>query len=635
MYDRYEDPYNQRNQHKKNGRNVGLAAFAALTAVIFLVVIIVLLVSVFSGNDTDSSSASRSDSSASDALGATQTVHNSVIITTATPSPSPTMAAYQNSVLYPASAKMNVPIGTPGTGLSAAERKVVQSVLSGDSDLSPFARSVPVSFGDALDYQSVPGILTFRGNNFRNCASWGTAVASASALEQIWEYSGIGGLTATTGSFSWTGTGWTGQPLVIEWDWDVQQMMNMYPEKKVKKGLTEVIVAAMDGKIYFFDLDDGTMTRDPINVGFTIKGTPCLDPRGYPILYVGQGDNNGADGKIGFRIYSLIDDSLLYYQDGMDSRANRTDWGACDSSPIVNASSDTLIFPSENGLVYTLKLNTSFNRATGALSISPESIAYKYLFDGVSGNATGIESSMAVYSHYGYFCDNTGNLICMDLNTMQMIWAVQLGDNSDVTPVIEEEDGRVYLYTGTQVNWQRTDEPEYTGAAYTYKFDAMTGEEVWQTSQPCHTRNGESADDSVNGGMYGTPVCGRKSISDLVIYSYCMTTGINSGNMLVAYDKTTGEEVWRYAMNMYSWSSPVDCYDADGNAYIIICDSIGQIHLVNGLTGTRINFLQTIRGKGTADETKTGLNMESSPIVYNGMIVIGTRAGSVFGVKIK
>ena len=242
---------------------------------------------------------------------------------------------------------------------------------------------------------------------------------------------------------------------------------------------------------------------------------------------------------------------------------------------------------------------------------------------------------MAVYSHYGYFCDNTGNLICMDLNTMQMIWAVQLGDNSDVTPVIEEEDGRVYLYTGTQVNWQRTDEPEYTGAAYTYKFDAMTGEEVWQTSQPCHTRNGESADDSVNGGMYGTPVCGRKSISDLVIYSYCMTTGINSGNMLVAYDKTTGEEVWRYAMNMYSWSSPVDCYDADGNAYIIICDSIGQIHLVNGLTGTRINFLQTIRGKGTADETKTGLNMESSPIVYNGMIVIGTRAGSVFGVKIK
>jgi outer membrane protein assembly factor BamB len=65
-----------------------------------------------------------------------------------------------------------------------------------------------------------------------------------------------------------------------------------------------------------------------------------------------------------------------------------------------------------------------------------------------------------------------------------------------------------------------------------------------------------------------------------------------------------------------------------------MCDSVGQIHLVNAQTGVRIVYLQTLRNMGTANETKNGLNMESSPIVVNGMIVIGTRAGSIFGVKI-
>ena len=135
--------------------------------------------------------------------------------------------------------------------------------------------------------------------------------------------------------------------------------------------------------------------------------------------------------------------------------------------------------------------------------------------------------------------------------------------------------------------------------------------------------------------MLGTPIIGKKSISNLVIFSYCMTNGTYSGNRLVAYSKDTGEKVWTYEMNQYSWSSPVDCYDADGNAYIVICDSVGQIHLVNGLTGTRITYLQTIRNIGTADESKEGLNMESSPIIFNDMIIIGSRAGSVFGVRIR
>jgi hypothetical protein len=53
--------------------------------------------------------------------------------------------------------------------------------------------------------------------------------------------------------------------------------------------LTEVIYPTMDGNIYFLDLETGNPTRDPINTGIIQKGTSCLDPRGYPLLYVGQG----------------------------------------------------------------------------------------------------------------------------------------------------------------------------------------------------------------------------------------------------------------------------------------------------------------------------------------------------------
>lgn len=633
MYVRYDNQYQRPKRRKQNN---GFVALIALTLVLLLTVFGVLLYSLVPRDD--SADASSASTAVTDANGAV--TNASIIISTPSPAPIESMAPNQNSVLYPAAALVNVPMGQPAKGLSPSERGVTQSVLSGDTEIAPYLRANAIAFGDPLDYQSVPGILTFRGNNFRNCASWGTVAANPTALEQVWEYNSIGTLSSSSWAFSWMGTGWTGQPLAIQWDFDLQQKMNMYPDKKVKQGLTEIIIAAMDGKVYFFDLEDGKPTRDPINIGATIKGTPALDPRGYPILYVGQGDSNGVDGttaegKIGYRIYSLIDSSEMYFQDGMDSRAYRTTWGACDSSPIINAASDTLIYPNENGMIYTVKLNTAFDKAAGTVSINPESVVFRYLIDGISGSEIGIEGSMSIYDHYGYCSDNSGNLLCIDLNTLQIVWVRQLDDDSDVTPVIEEEDGRAYLYMGTEVDWQKKDVLDYQGASYTYKIDAMTGEEIWQTSYSCFTHNGEDKGDDVNGGMLGTPIVGKKSISDLVIFSYCMTKGIYSGNHLVAYNKDTGDKVWDYSMNQYSWSSPVDVYDADGNAYIVICDSVGQIHLVNGLTGVRITYLQLIKNKGLEGENKNAQNIESSPIVINGMIVIGTRGNSIYGVSIK
>jgi outer membrane protein assembly factor BamB len=246
----------------------------------------------------------------------------------------------------------------------------------------------------------------------------------------------------------------------------------------------------------------------------------------------------------------------------------------------------------------------------------------------------GVESSIACYGNYGYFVDNTRNLCCLDLNTLKMVWTVVLGDDSDITPVIDEEDGVPYVYVGTEVDNQGGT-GKYSGAAYIYKINGLTGKVEWQSSEPCYTFNGETSETDQSGGCFGNPIVGKKTISNLVVFSFSMTNDLAAGNKLIAYDKKLGTKVWEYNMNIYSYSSPVDFYDSDGNAYIVICDSIGQVHLINAQTGDRIKYIQTAKNLGTPEKTSSGINIEASPVVYNGTMVVGTTTGSIFGISIE
>ncbi len=561
-----------------------------------------------------------------------------ISVASPTPTPIPPITDYQNPILYPGMASINI-----NKELKIADdcipsaRGIKQTVMVNRAIVEgEYNREKPIFMPDPVFYGSVPGIFTYRGNNFRNCASYGYTNLYRGALTQRWEYNEVGKLLASTMNFEWSGVRWTGQPLVVEWPAAVRQNMKMSDSAKQQLSLVEVIVAALDGKIYFFNLQNGEQTREPIDVGASIKGTPALDPRGYPLLYVGQTDNNG-DEIFGMYIYSLLDGSLLYYYDGSDDGAYRSNWNAFDSSPIVNAETDTLIWPCENGIIYTFDLNTAYSG--GSILVAPVVTGYKYIFEDNIGSHMGVESSIAVYGNYGYFMDNTMNLCCLDLNTFQMVWTKVLGDDSDITPVINEEDGIPYVYIGTEVDNQGGT-GEYTGAAYIYKLNGLTGETVWQSSEPCYTFNGQSSDSDQSGGCFGNPIIGKGSISNLIIFSFSMTNGLASGNKLVAYDKDLGTRVWEYNMNIYSYSSPVDFYDSEGNAYIVICDSIGQVHMIRGEAGIddkdrRITYIQTKRNLGQDDETSSGICIEASPVIYEGMLVVGTTSGSIFGIAIE
>lgn len=575
----------------------------------------------------------KKDKNDSDPTDIATNVSSYISVAPPTATPVPPLKDNQNALLYPGTAAVDIaeepkavaeadPKARNITETITVDKNIITEYKAGDAD--------KIDFRDPLEYGSNPGIATFRGNNFRNSAAFGYTAVKTGNISKEWEYKGIGSLLASTMNFEWRGLKWTGQPLAVKWPKDVKANMDMYSEAKSNDDLVEIICAALDGKIHFMDLATGKATRDPINVGTSIKGTPALDPRGWPIIYVGQCDNNGTTGKFGMYIYSLIDGALIYSYDGSEDGAYRSNWNAFDSSPIISAETDTLIWPCENGIIYKFKLNTGYKTGDKQITMQPSVTGYKYIFNDTTGTHLGVESSIAVYGNLGYFVDNTRDLACIDLNTMKMVWCVRLGDDSDITPVISEEGGVPYVYVGTEVDNQGGVTGKYSGASYIYKVNGLTGAIVWQTSHPCYTYNGETSDSDQSGGCFGNPVVGKFSVSNLVIFSFSMTKDLAAGNKLVAYDKDKGTMVWEYNMNIYSYSSPVDIYDEDGNAYIVIGDNFGQIHLIDARTGERITYLK-ITSEG---ETKKDLSFEASPIVYGDKIVIGSTSGSVFGIKI-
>ena len=91
----------------------------------------------------------------------------------------------------------------------------------------------------------------------------------------------------------------------------------------------------------------------------------------------------------------------------------------------------------------------------------------------------------------------------------------------------------------------------------------------------------------------------------------------------MALDKKTGEEIWVRKLDHYSWSSPVDIKSDDGKTYGLLCGYDGFMRLFDPMTGEDL------------DKVSLGVNIESSPSVYNDIAVVGSYAQKIFGVKIK
>ena len=479
------------------------------------------------------------------------------------------------------------------------------------TNISDYQPESDIQFQVGEDYTDVDGIVTFRGNSFRDNPTHGYANMNDYKLNSLW--------SADTGSLAsgntvWTGSGWTGQPLMMKWPKEVKAHMNMTEKAKADDDLVEVIYACMDGNVYFLDLKTGEKTRDPLYLGYTFKGAGALDPRGYPIMYVGAGYNSD-EGTARVFVVNLIDCSVMYTFGDNDEFSLRGSLSFFDGSALVDKETDTLIYPGENGILYLIRLNTSYDAAAGSLSINPGRIV-KWRYYGTRSSDEsfwlGMEDSAAVYKGYVFMTDNGGNLMCLNINTLQLVWVQDTLDDSNSTPVLEIENGHLYLYVSTsfRLGWRSND----SATIPIWKIDAQTGEIIWHTDYQCYT------DDGVSGGVQST--CGKNSLSDY-IYVTVAKTSDNASGVLVCLKKSDGSKVWEDSSS-YAWSSPVCVYNKDGNGKVLYCNSTGDVRLLDGKTGELNDKLSISDGV-----------IEASPAVYDSYMVVGTRDCKIWGIQFK
>ena len=493
------------------------------------------------------------------------------------------------------------------------ERLISSTAIMVDGEVvEEYESDYEINFDLPERYTELEGIVTFRGDNFRSGAAYGTAAVSSKTLTKAWSKS-TSGLSDSDGIY-WSGSGWTGQPLIVKWPEATRKNISaMYDWAREKEGLVEVIYATLDGHVYFYELTSGEYTREPLNLGFNYKGAGALDPRGYPILYVGSGVDS-VNGRSRVKVVNLIDNSVMFEFGHNETFANRG-WHMFDSSPLVSAETDQLIYPGENGILYIIHLNTKYNEQTGELSVDPDNIV-KWKYNGVRSGSRywlGVESSAAIINNDIFLADNGGNLMCLDLNTLELVWVQDVLDDTNCSPVVDVENGHPYIYISTSFHygWRSYS----TAAIPIFKIDAETGEIVWRTDYTCYTVQ------DLSGGVQGTIAVGKNKLSDMIFVPIARTPGASSGT-LAALKKDTGEVVWEKETSMYSWSSPVDFYDADGNGYLLYCNSGFNMFLIDGKTGEQLDYMNL------------GGNIEASPAMYGNYAVVGTRAMRTYCIQV-
>jgi outer membrane protein assembly factor BamB len=275
------------------------------------------------------------------------------------------------------------------------------------------------------------------------------------------------------------------------------------------------------------------------------------------------------------------------------------------------------VYGADNGMLYSIDLDTKLNKSAAQITMAPTVLAYKY---GVKGKKTfGILSSVAMYDHYVYMADVNGILQCVDLETMTCVWSTNVRDVTHAAIALEEmPNGEVALYTGTIV--------DYRDRAYLRRYNALTGEMVWEYQ----VRVNKSGRDAHN-GVAASPIVGTGDISDLVIFTVNRTS---SGGSVIALDKETGVvpsiedpdklgPVWEELLDASTWSSPLAVYTPEGISYIIQGDSTGKLRIMDGVNGNTLDSVQLENA------------ILGSPAAYNDMIIIGVDGPRFYGIRIR
>jgi len=119
-------------------------------------------------------------------------------------------------------------------------------VIKDGKKLDTYSRDNTVVFKPADKYNEIDGVTTFRGNNYRNSASFGSANVRKKnsrkfgVSKKIYRYMDRCWLERSAGNCKWSN--------------ELRKKMNLFQDKKDKNDLKEVIYATLDGKYIFSTL---------------------------------------------------------------------------------------------------------------------------------------------------------------------------------------------------------------------------------------------------------------------------------------------------------------------------------------------------------------------------------------------
>lgn len=446
------------------------------------------------------------------------------------------------------------------------KKRYILSVLLGVLGAC-FILLLPTKFSLAEDVQGTEdffGMLTYRGNAYRDSPQLKPEVDKAENLSVAW--------TFKTSAYSkgWgTGSGWTGQPLIVHWTKTQKEHMNLASTDVDNDNFTEVIFGSLDGSIYFVNLASGKESRPPIRMGNPIKGTLSIHGEGLPILYVGNGIPEKS--PFGLRLYSLIDQKEIFFITDHPKA-----WNAFDGSGLFIPEEDRLVTAGENGLFYDIKLNAKMEN--GQLSVKPQ-VRTLRLLAGVESSVSRAVINDLVY----YFCtDNKGNFYKIDAKSLKIKWRYNLGDDTDATPVLAEEDveGKMAIvaYVGTEVDRQGKE-----GNARFYKLNLSDESVIWQKAFKAKSA-GEGFAKS-DGGIIAPAVLGKANSENMVFVGVNRWRSLDGGTV-VAMDRKTGKILWLKDLKTRFWSAMTNVIDGEDRQHLVATDRSGEVYLLEAKDGS-------------------------------------------------
>lgn len=468
------------------------------------------------------------------------------------------------------------------------------------------SRSGDLPVDEDMSSDSAPeGLLMFRGNPRR--AYYGVGPLPEKPVirwkEHIGSYDG------------WSGTGWTGEPAVVEWTPELAWLM--FPKGNCPK--VEVIVGGLDGSVHFFDGITGMRSRKsftPPSLG-NIKGSVVIDPDGYPILYFGN--RGGA-----YWIVSLIDYKILgTVPGGMNPQTcvKMGYWPDFDGSGLIYKG--TLFEGGENGWLYKIPLKRD-EIYQHPEKVVPPMKEWKTVYmpdatglsrESLSLCADGsIETSPCLSGKRIYVGTQHGMILGFDCETLTAAFQYYTGDDIGAS-IVADRNG--YLYAGCQADYNPRK------SAILYKLDPRTPMNkwmqaiVWKVSFPASPHKGKTFLDNIDGGILGTPALGASpdGEGDRRIYVPVTTKPFHKG-LLVCIDTTTGRIIWKKEYTSHDWSSPAVIDDK-----VLQCDAAGVLHCHQAVDGKERWKMQI------------GGVIESTPAVWKGWIYVGAKNGYFYAIS--